>query len=369
MSLFILVAVMVAAVGVGGAAQRRWHGAAEEGTRTAMTAMLTWVLPPVYFVLVSRLHVDLRLISGLVAAYVVLAIVGVIAWWVASRVLKLPRPTVGAVILAVILANTGYFGLPLTRVVLGPDELGAAVAWDSLVSGPMFFLVGFAVGAAFAPPGLLGAGGSGPPERRVVAFLKNPLLWGSIAGLVVPFDAPGWTAEIAQWVVYALLPLGFVVVGVQLSAERAASRRGDEGVGAEAVRDSPAPRGQTTNALVGGGVAGSAAGAVRDSPAPRGQTTNALDGSPIRGWRRLIAPEVAVAVGLRLIVAPALILAVSLLALDLPKGMLLQAATPTGLNGLLVAHRFNLTLQPIASSIVWTTSLMTLAVVVVSLVG
>ncbi len=83
----------------------------------------------------------------------------------------------------------------------------------------------------------------------------------------------------------------------------------------------------------------------------------------------MIAPEVAVAVGLRLVVAPALILGISLLALDLPKGMLLQAAMPTGLNGLLVAHRFNLTLQPIASSIVWTTSLMTLAVVVVSVVG
>lgn len=327
MSLVVLVAVMVAAVIVGASAQRRWNGTAEAGTRSAMTAMLTWVLPPVYFVLVSRLHVDLRLFSGLVAAYVVIAIVGVLAWWIADRGLKLPRPTVGAVILASILANTGYFGLPLTRVVLGPDELGAAVAWDSMVSGPMFFLVGFAVGAAFAPAGLLGTAGGGPPERRIVAFLRNPLLWASIAGLAVPFDAPGWSAEIAQWVVYALLPLGFVVVGVQLSAERAEQR-------ASAIAE----------------VGPTAAAAPR-------------------GWRRVMAPEVAVAIGLRLVVAPALILGISLLALDLPKGMLLQAAMPTGLNGLLVAHRFNLTLQPIASSIVWTTSLMTLAVVVVSVVG
>lgn len=359
MSLFILVAVMVAAVVVGGAAQRRWHGAAEDGTRTAMTAMLTWVLPPVYFVLVSRLHVDLRLISGLVTAYVVLAIVGVLAWWVASRVLKLPRSTVGAVILAAILANTGYFGLPLTRVVLGPHELGAAVAWDSLVSGPMFFLVGFAVGAAFAPAGLLDTGSGGPPERRIVAFLKNPLLWASIAGLVMPWDAPGWSAEIAQWVVYALLPVGFVVVGVQLSAERAEQRARTASAG-------------TVSAGVDG-LGGGAVEPVRDSPALRGQTANALDGAPpvarLRRWRRVIAPEVAVAIGLRLVVAPGLVLAISLLALDLPKGMLLQAAMPTGLNGLLVAHRFSLTLQPIASSIVWTTSLMTLAVVVVSVVG
>ncbi|MFA4928529.1 MAG: AEC family transporter [Patulibacter sp.] len=344
MSLFLLVAVMAAAVAGGVASERRWQQGAERRTRSAMSLMLTWVLPPVYFVLVSRIHPDLRLVSGLLTAYVVIAIVGVIAWWIADRVMKLPRPTVGAVILAVILANTGYFGLPLTRVVLGPDELGAAVAWDSLVSGPMFFLVGFAVGAAFAPPGLLGAGGSGPPERRLVAFLKNPLLWSAIAGLAIPVDAPAWSAEIAQWVVYALLPVGFVVVGVQLSAERRIQR-------AQAAADA---------ATSADGVTG---------PAARGPGGDLADGATRRTWRRIIAPEVALAVGLRLIIAPGLVIGVSLLALDLPRGMLLQAVAPTGLNGLLVAHRFNLTLQPIASSIVWTTSLVTLGAVVVSILG
>ncbi|MBF6621667.1 MAG: hypothetical protein ITG02_15735 [Patulibacter sp.] len=328
MSLFLLVAVMAAAVAGGVAAERRWQDRAERRTRGAMSLMLTWVLPPVYFVLVSRIHPDLRLVGGLLTAYAVLAVVGVVAWWVADRVMKLPRPTVGAVILAVTMANTGYFGLPLTRVVLGPDELGAAVAWDSLVSGPMFFLVGFAVGAAFAPPGLLGPGGAGTPERRLVAFLKNPLLWSAIAGLAIPVDAPAWSAEIAQWVVYALLPVGFVVVGVQLSGERRLERA-------------------------------AAAGADPVTVGPRSHPTR----------RRIIRPEVALAVGLRLVVAPLLVVGVSLLALDLPKGMLLQAVAPAGLNGLLVAHRFNLTLQPIASSIVWTTSLVTVGVVVVSIVG
>ncbi len=340
MSLFVLVAAMAAAVVVGVFSERRWRGRAEHATRSSMTVMLTWVLPPVYFVLVSRIHPDLRLISGLITAYVVIAIVGVIAWWVADRVLKLPRPTVGAVILAVILANTGYFGLPLTRVVLGPDELGSAVAWDSLVSGPMFFLVGFAVGAAFAPPGLLGAESGGRPERRLVAFLKNPLLWAAIAGLALPVDAPAWSAEIAQWVIYAMLPLGFVVVGVQLSAERRSQR-------AE-------PR-----TVVGD------LGSAEDERS----TPTIAAGTPRRLIRRIISPEVALAIGLRLVVAPALVIGVSWLALDLPEGMLLQAVAPTGLNGLLVAHRFNLTLQPIASSIVWTTSLVTLGAVVVAIVG
>ncbi len=340
MTLLALVAVMAAAVAGGALAERRWGTRAERGSRRALTVMLTWALPPVYLVLASRIHPDLRLLSGIVTAYAAIAAVSVLAWWIADRWLRLPRPVVGAVVLATMLANTGYFGLPLTRVVLGPEQLGAAVAWDSLVSGPMFYLVAFAVGAAFAPAGLRAPGTSAPAERRIVGFLKNPLLWAAVIGLALPFDAPDWSAEIAYVLVYALLPVGFVVVGVQLMSERRAERAAAAAARPEGVRDLPGQSGQETKAF----------------------------GGPAR-WRRIIAPEVALVVGLRLVVAPAIVLGASLLALDLPDAMLLQAAAPAGLNGLLVAHRFGLHLPTIASSIVWTTSLMTLAVVVVSVVG
>ncbi len=340
MSLVVLVAVMVAAVAGGVAAERRWRERAERGTRIAMTTMLTAVLPPVYLVLVSRLHVDLELAGGILTGYAVIGAMGVVAWWVADRLLQRPRAVVGAVILAVILANTTYFGLPLTRVVLGSDELGAAVAWDSLVSAPMFFLVAFAVGAAFGSPEPSGPDVAAPAGRRLGAFLRNPLLWAATAGLVLPFDAPQWSADVAQVVVYALLPVGFVVVGVLLSAERRTER-------AAAERD-----------------------AVERAAIQRGVGPEDDDGrGPGERRRRIIGADVALVVGLRLVAVPLLVLGVSLLALDLPKGMLLQAAAPTGMNGLLVAHRFGLSLPTIASSIVWTTSLMTIGVVVVSVVG
>lgn len=315
MSLPLLVVVMVAATAIGIAAERRWHERAERGSRAAMQAMLKWVLPPVYLVLVSRLHVDATLLGGLLTGYVAVAVVGALAWLLATRVLKRPRATVGALILAVVLANTGYFGLPLTRTVLGADELGGAVAWDSLVSGPMFFVVAFAIGAAFGPGGSAGAGEQ-EGESRLMAFLRNPLLWAAVLGLAVPWDAPDWSASIAQDVVVALLPLGFLVVGVQLAAE---SEHG---------------------------------GSVLRGP----------DG-------RIFGPELLLVLGLRLVVAPLIVVGASLAFLDLPSGMLLQAAAPTGLNGMLVAHRFGLDLRPIAASIVWTTALMTLAVVLVTAVG
>ncbi|MGX6449516.1 hypothetical protein ACVU7I_15835 [Patulibacter sp. S7RM1-6] len=152
MSLPVLVAVMVAATLAGAGAERRWAGAAQRASRATMGLLLAWVLPLVYFVLVSRVHVDVTLVSGLLAGYATMALCGTAAWFGASRVLRLPPATVGAVILAVIVANTGYFGLPLVRTVLGGDELGPAVAWDSLVAGPMFFVAAFAVGAAPGRP-------------------------------------------------------------------------------------------------------------------------------------------------------------------------------------------------------------------------
>lgn len=312
MSLPVLVAVMVAATLAGIGAERRWHGTVERRSRDTMGLLLTWVLPLVYLVLVSRLHVDLTLVSGLLTGFVALGAAGVLAWFVATRFLHLPRSTVGAVVLAVIVTNTGYFGLPLVRTVLGGHELGPAVAWDSLVGQPTLFIGAFAVGAAF---GVGGEDGDVPGGSRVVAFLKNPLLWASLLGLAIPGDAPDWAGDVAQVVVVAVLPVGFFVVGVQLSAQ---------GEGGSLLRDA-------------------------------------------RG--RLIPPEVGLAIVLRLLVAPLIVVIASVVALDLPPGMLLQAAAPSGLNGMLVAHRFGLDFRPVAASIVWTTLIMTVGVLVVTAVG
>jgi len=310
-SLPVLVVVMVAATLAGIGAERRWREEAEERSRATMGLLLTWVLPVVYLVLVSRLHVDLTLVSGLITGFVALGTVGALAWFVASRLLHLPPATVGAVILAVIVSNTGYFGLPLVRTVLGGDELGPAVAWDSLVAQPTVFISAFAVGAAF---GTVGSGEATDRRSRLLAFVRNPLLWASVLGLVVPGDAPDWAGDVAQVVIVAVLPVGFFVVGVQLSAQ---------GEGGSLLRDA-------------------------------------------RG--RLIPPEVGLVIALRLVVAPLVVVTASVVALDLPPGMLLQAAAPTGLNGMLVAHRFGLDFRPVAASIVWTTAIMTVGVLVATAV-
>jgi malate permease and related proteins len=254
------------------------------------------LIPFVTFFSLARLHVTAGVGIGLGLAYAALAIVGVLAWVLATRVLKLSRPATGALLCVVTLANTGYLGLPLSVALLGAGALPAAIAFDSLVSGPMFYLSGFAIGAAFGDHG----------ERGRAALLKrfalrNPPLLAAAAGLLAPASvAPDLLVDAAHHAVWGLLALGFFALGVNLGAEA------EEG------------------ALV--------------FPPP-------------------LTKPVAVAVGLRLAVAPALLAGFAALVVHIPDVYLLQAAMPSGINSLVIGHAYGLDLRLASSALAWTTAI------------
>jgi predicted permease len=277
--LVALAVVLSTAIGV--AAERRTQAAAT-AARWALALMLYTLLPFISFVNFSHLRLNVGAGVGLGLAYVAIGLAGALAWAIGRLRLRLPRPAAGAVVLTVVVVNTGYLGLPMSLALLGSHGFGSAVAYDQLVSGPMFLVVGFAIGAAF------GVGGGEGFGARVRAFVvRNPPLLAVIAGLLTPASAvPTSLLSVSHGVVIALLPLGFFTVGVNLSAERRA-------VGA-----------------------------------------------------RLLEPpdrRVAVAVGLRLLAAPAVLLAVSVTAVRLPSAYLLQAVMPSGVNSLIVGHAYGWT--------------------------
>jgi predicted permease len=258
-------------------------------------ALMLYVLVPfVSFVNIAHLRLTVGAGAGLGLAYLSLGAAGTAAWAIGRFAMRLERPTLGAFICTVILVNTGYLGLPMTVALLGSRELGSAVAYDQVVSGPMLFLVGFAVGAAFGDRA--GDGGL----RRLRTFLtRNPPLLAVIAGLLAPSAlAPSALLHASHVVVEALLPLGFFAVGVNLSRER------------------------------------------REDAAP-------LVELPDR--------RVVLAIALRLCIAPALLGLVSLTALRLPSAYLLQAGMPTAINSLIVGHAYGLDQRLIATVILWST--------------
>ena len=287
---------IVASVGVGVWAERRRPAAAAHASRQILVLMLYVLIPPIIFFNLAAAEVDVDHGVGVVLALLTSSLTALLAWALADRRLRLSRPRVGAVVCTVLSVNTGYLGYPLTVALLGREELSTAVLYDVLVTGPCLLLGAFAVGAAFGT-----RAGEGPRERVRAFFTRNPPLYAALAGLLAPDAlAPDLAVDLSQALLVAILPLGFFAVGATL-AENA--ERGDLPL-----------------------------------PPP-------------------LSRPVALSVGCRLLVAPALLFAVSAPLIDLPAAYLLLAAMPSGINSMVVAHAYGLDMEITAEAVAWSTAI------------
>jgi len=295
-----IAATIALSVAVGVWSERRFGARAQHGARRLLVVALYTLSPFVTFFNVGRLHVNGDVAGGLALGVATLTLAGLIAWIVGRWVLSLPRPSAGALIASVMQANTGYLGLPLVLLLLGSHQLAAGAAYDALVTNPVLFLAVFGVGAAFGT-----RAGEGVRERLRAFLLRNPPLLAAVAALLAPAgSAPHELVDASRVLVVAFVPLGFYAVGVTLAAEA------DEG--------------------------------ALPVPPP-------------------LSRPVAAALAIRLLIAPAILLALSAPLLSLPRAYLLQAAMPTGINTLVVAHVYGLDLKIAASAIAWSTSVVVLA--------
>lgn len=296
----VVAAVIAAALAAGIAAEPRLPDGGRPVARGIAKLLFYGTGPFVAFFVMARLHLTAGVGLGLAIAYVALAIAGTCAWLIGDRVLHLPRAPLGALIVVVILVNTGWVGVPLAGALFGTHQLAPAIAFDTVVSGPMFYLVAVTVGAAFGR-----ASAASPAERLRAALLRNPPLLAVIAALIVPDSlAPDALVSAAHVVVYASVPIAFFMVGLTLGGEA------EEGV-------------------------------LRFPPA-------------------LTAP-VGVALGLRLVVAPLLMIGLTSLIIHVPEAYLLMAAMPSGVNSVVVAHTYGLDLRLTASAVAWSTMLVVVA--------
>lgn len=303
-----IVGTVVLAVAAGVLLERRTAPGVAHRIRHRMVQTMLWVLMPfVAYVSIARLHLTADVGIGLVLAIVALAATGVLMWLLARGPLGLDRPATGAAIVCVIQANTGFFSLPLAAALFSQRAFAQAVAYDVLVSAPAFALGSFTVGALFGTAG----DGRRMGGHVLGTLLRNPVGYVMLIALAVP---EAWAPEAlvlpSRIAVFALLPLGFVVVGITLADE---------------AED----------------------GTLRVPPP--------------------LTRAVAVAVALRMAVMPLLLIGISALLIDLPPVYALLAAAPAGVNTVLVAHRTGLDLRLTASAIAWTTAIALAGVLAVAL--
>ena len=304
-----VVAVTVAALGAGIAAERRWPQGAFTLQGRLLELLVFILLPVVVFFTVIDLEVTANVGAGLAFGWIERIVVFLLAWLIGTRVLRLERSSTGALIAAVVMANTGYLGIPVVALLLGGDQIGLAVTWDVVVTPPAMLILGFAAGAAFGTR----AGDSGG-ERLKAFFVRNPPLYALILALILPESLnPSWGPELAEVLALAMAPIGFFALGVNLLREH------DE----EGIRIFPPP---------------------------------------------FTAP-VATAVFLRVIFAPALVFLLAKVLIDVPDAFLVEAGMASGINALAVAHLFGLNMRIVVGAIAWSTLLVVIGAAALGLFG
>jgi malate permease and related proteins len=300
--LFTIAAIVISGT-AGIAAERRWPATAVGWARRLLVISLYTLIPFVVFFNLARTDIDADEAGGLVIGWVAILAAAGLAWLAGSRLLRLSRPATGALITATLVPNSGYLGYPLVLSLLGSDALGEAVVYDIVVPAPSLLLLGFGAGAAFGTKA-----GEGFRDRVIAFFTRNPPLYAAIAGLLAPDSlAPDLLVDVSRGFVIALLPIGFFAVGAWL-AEEVEEKRVELG-------------------------------------------------SPFD-------PPVGAAILLRLLIAPGLLLLLSLPFIDLPGPYLLLAAMPCGINTLVVAHVYGLDSKLAAQVVAWTTAMAIVAVLI-----
>ena len=291
----ILIAFAIAAsIAAGVEAERRAGARAGVWARRILKFLLYVVMPIVAFFNMARLEISADLGVGIVLGWIALALGALTGWLIARRLLHLPAPSAGVLAIVGLQANTGLMGLAVVGALLGFDHLSEGVVYDALVQQPVFFIGSFAIAAATGTKA-----GETVPQRIRAFFVRNPPLAAVLLGAVAPDAlAPDLLVDAARVLVLTVPVLGFFAVGVTLAEEA------DEG--------------------------------AMKFPPP-------------------LTPPIGAAIVLRLLVAPALLLALAAPLIDVPAAFLLMATMPAGLHIVVLAHIYGLDVPFAAGAIVWTT--------------
>jgi predicted permease len=251
-------------------------------------------VPIVAFFNMARLEVRADVGVGLVLGWIALPLTALLGWIIGRRLLQLPPPSAGVLAISGLQANTALMGLAVVTALLGSDHLSDAVVYDSLVQQPLFFIGSFAIAAATGTKA-----GETVRDRVRAFFVRNPPLIAILLGAVAPDAlAPDVLVDATHVLVLSVPVLGFFAIGVTL---------------AEEAED----------------------GALAFPPP--------------------LTPGIGVAIVLRGIVAPGLLLLLAAPLIDLPTAFLLMAAMPAGLHIVILAHVYGLDVPFAAGLIVWTT--------------
>ena len=131
-------------------------------------------------------------------------------FWLVGKWLKLPRPTVGALMLTGGLGNTSFLGLPMIEAYYGKQAIVTGLIADQLGSFLALSILGITVAGLYSS----GAPGARAILRRIVLF--PPFIALAVALALIPLPYPEWFAALLKRLGDTLAPLALLSVGFQL---------------------------------------------------------------------------------------------------------------------------------------------------------
>lgn len=181
-------------------------------TRKVLTSLVYYLLLPA-LVLSVLWKAELGANSFLIAAAAAFGIIaGLILSSIACRVCKLSSPEAGALMLAATFPNATYLGLPVLEATFGPWARSVAIQYDLFACTPLLFTLGIWVAAKM---------GSNPGEKSPSHFdlLRIPAIWALFLALILNgLDAPipQIIGDILGLLERGVVPLMLISLGLSL---------------------------------------------------------------------------------------------------------------------------------------------------------
>ncbi len=137
--------------------------------------------------------------------------IGAVFFLLLGRFLKLPRATVGALVLTGSMGNTSFLGLPMIEAFYGKEGLASGIIVDQLGSFMVLSTLGITMAGIYSD----GKPSAGEIFKRIVFF--PPFIALVIAVLLMPVEYPAWFSAVLRRLGDTLAPLALFSVGYQLN--------------------------------------------------------------------------------------------------------------------------------------------------------
>jgi predicted permease len=185
---------------------------AELTRRVLTTVVFNLLLPALVLSVLWRSEVGIEALKVSVFGIIIIAL-GMAIIWLASKLWRIERRRLGAVMLGAAFPNVTYLGLPVLEQTFGPWVRSLVIQIDLFAAMPMVLVMGAAIGRHY---GDASGHHRNTPQRSLLA---NPPLLAAVFAVLLNLSGipqPDWLGSMLERLSAAVIPLMLIALGMGL---------------------------------------------------------------------------------------------------------------------------------------------------------